>query len=109
AEAALYLEEVGARVTLAMRRAGYERDPVTGKPEIKWWVRDPLLALTNAGRIAVRFRTRVVAIGATDATLESDDGLRQLVPCDAVFALLGTIPDLSILIGAGVRIAADGV
>jgi thioredoxin reductase (NADPH) len=109
AEAALFLEEVGAHVTYASRREGFGQDPVTGKAEIKWWVRDPLLALADVGRVALLFRTRVVTLGERDATLESAEQGRIVVPCDAVFALLGSVPDLDLLTRAGVHLDAEGV
>jgi thioredoxin reductase (NADPH) len=108
-EAALFLEEVGAHVTLAMRRKGFERDPEAGKAEIKWWVRDPIVELVGRGKIDLRFATRVAEITPSTAVLESDSGERDEVPCDMVFALLGTSPDLRLLREAGVEIGADGV
>jgi thioredoxin reductase (NADPH) len=109
AEAALFLEEVGARVSLVMRRAGYETDPRTGKAEIKWWVRDPLVALVAAGRMNVTFDAWIVEIRDGVTTLGTAAGERFDVPCETVFALLGTTPDLELLQSAGVRIGDDGV
>lgn len=108
AETALYLEEVGARITLAMRRPGFGRDPATGKPEIKWWVADPLRERIGAGRLTVLFDAVVREVTPADAIV-SVGGADITVACDAIFALLGTEPDLSLLDGAGVRIDADGV
>jgi len=105
----LFLEEVGANVTLAMRRKGFEKDPVTGKAEIKWWVREPITALCEAGRMTVRFDTRVAEITPDSVVLEDGDGSRAELECAAVFALLGTSPDLRLLVDAGVSIDADGV
>lgn len=109
AEAALFLEEVGAHVTLAMRRAGFERDPESGRAEIKWWVRDPIVELKRAGRMKVYFDTRIAEITETTAVLESGADGRFEVPADAVFALLGTTPDLKLLVDAGVEIDPDGI
>lgn len=109
AETALFLEEVGAHVTLAMRRAGFGRDPETGKAEIKWWVRDPILERVRRGCMAVRFDTSIVAITPTEVVLESGDGERTTAPADMIFALLGTTPDLQLLLQAGVRIDDDNV
>lgn len=108
AETALYLEEVGAHVTLAMRRQGFEKDPVSGKPEIKWWVRDPIVALRDAGRMDVRFDTCVAEIKPETVVLTSPSG-RDEIACAAVFALLGTRPDLRLLVDAGVVIDDEGV
>jgi thioredoxin reductase (NADPH) len=109
AEAVLFLEEVGAHVTFATRRAGFGPDADMNKAEIKWWVRDPLQALADAGRVTLRFRTRVLAIGERDVTLASAEHGELVIPCDAVFALLGSIPDLQLLVAAGVQIDEDGV
>lgn len=109
AEATLFLEEVGAHVTLAMRRTGYDRDPETGRAEIKWWVRDPIVELERAGRLAVHFGTRIAEILPTTAVLESPSRGRFEVQADAIFALLGTTPDLKLLVDAGVEIDSDGV
>lgn len=109
AEAALFLEEVGAHVTLAMRRSGFGEDPARHKAAIKWWVREPIEALVAAGRLTLHFDASIAAIGEADATLAAKDGRRWTVPCDHLFALLGSIPDLSLLRGAGVEIAPDGI
>ena len=109
AEAALFLEEVGAHVTLVMWRVGFERDPQNGKAEIKWWVRDPLVELERAGRVEVHFEARIAEITAATAVLESRARGRFEVACDAIFALLGTSPDLHLLVEAGVEIDPDGV
>jgi thioredoxin reductase (NADPH) len=109
AETALFLEEVGAHVTLVMRRSGFDRDAATGKAEIKWWVRDPILELVAAGRLDVLFGARIVEVTADASVVESADGGRVEVACDAVFALLGTQPDLGLLVAAGVEIDAEGV
>lgn len=108
AEAALFLEEVGARPTLAMRRQGFGKDPVTRKAEIKWWVREPIERLAAEDRLDVLFDVRLVALDPETATLERSDGVRVEVECETVFALLGTSPDLRLLEEAGVAIE-DGV
>ena len=109
AEAALFLEEVGARVTLAMRRPSFDDDPRTGKPAVKWWVREPLEKLQAAGRLDVLFETTVAAIGDGTVDVESPLTGRRTLACDMVFALLGTMPDLSLLRACGVEIGEDGV
>lgn len=109
AETALFLEEVGARVTLAMRRSGYERDASTGKAEIKWWIADPLRDLAEAGRITVLFDATVVSIDASTATIAIGVDSQIEVACDAIFALLGTNPDLTLFESSGVRIDSDGL
>lgn len=109
AETALFLEEVGAHVTLAMRRAGFAQDPVTGKAEIKWWVREPLERLVGEARMTIHFDATVVEIGPESAALESPRLGRISVACDTVFALLGTAPDLGLLAAAGVAVDDEGV
>lgn len=109
AETALFLEEVGARVTLAMRRRSYDRDPSAGKAEIKWWIADPLRALVAEGRMTVLFDATVVSISDRTATISIGSSSTIEVSCDAIFALLGTKPDLSLFENAGVRIDADGL
>lgn len=109
AETALFLEEVGARVTLAMRRRGFERDPEAGKAEIKWWIADPLRELADSGRLTVHFDASVESISERAAVLSIASGAQIDVACDAIFALLGTKPDLSLFERAGVRIDSDGL
>ncbi len=109
AEAALFLEEVSARVTLAMRRPSFAEDPRTGKPAIKWWVREPLERLQAAGRLDVLFDATVVEITEDSAIVESPAFGRKAVACDTIFALLGTTPDLSLLRQCGVQVGDDGV
>jgi putative YpdA family bacillithiol system oxidoreductase len=109
AEVTLFLDEVGARPTLVMRRPSFGDDPVTGKPGIKWWVREPLERAIAAGRVEVRFAARVVEVGERTATVVAGDGEPEEIACDTVFALLGTTPDLHLLVDAGVQIDSDGV
>jgi thioredoxin reductase (NADPH) len=109
AEVTLFLDEVGARPTLVTRRPGFGDDPVTGKPGIKWWVREPLERAIAAGRVGVRFAARVVEVGERTATVVAGDGEPEELACDVVFALLGTTPDLRLLVEAGVQIDSDGV
>jgi thioredoxin reductase (NADPH) len=108
AEATLFLEEVGAFPTLVMRRPSFGVDPKSGKAEIKWWVREPIERLVAAGRAAVLFDANVVAIDATTATVDVGGRDTVVVPCEKIFALLGTTPDLDLLVNAGVEIAEDG-
>lgn len=109
AETALFLEEVGARVTLAMRRSGYGSDTATGKAEIKWWIANPLRELETQGRMKVLFDATVESIADRTARIAIANSTRVDVACDAIFALLGTRPDLSLFESAGVRIDADGL
>jgi thioredoxin reductase (NADPH) len=109
AETAIFLDEVGAHVTLVMRRTGFGPDAAAGKAEIKWWVRDPLVELVERGRLKLYFDARIVEITRSAAVVESREHGRIEVPCDAIFALLGTRPDLRLFVDAGVEIDADGI
>jgi thioredoxin reductase (NADPH) len=57
----------------------------------------------------VRFAARVVEVGERTATVVAGDGEPEELACDVVFALLGTTPDLRLLVEAGVQIDSDGV
>jgi thioredoxin reductase (NADPH) len=107
AEASLYLCEGGAEVTFIMRRAGWQRRAASDGAAIKPWVQQPLEAAINADKIRACFATSIIAIGAQSATLERD-GQPYEVECDHIFALIGTRPDNSLLLGAGVLIGEDG-
>lgn len=109
AETALFLEEVGGRVTLAMRRSGFGADEATGKPEIKWWIANPLSELEARGRIKILFDSSLLSIGERTATVAVGDCAPIEIECDSIFALLGTRPDLALFESAGVRIDADGL
>jgi thioredoxin reductase (NADPH) len=107
AEAALFLEEVGARVSLVMRRRTLLDDEASQKPAIKWWVREPLEALVAAGRVELMLSSVVAEVTLTTAIVAGPKP--RSVPCAVVFALLGTTPDLGLLERAGVRIEPEGV
>ncbi|HJQ67495.1 MAG TPA: NAD(P)-binding domain-containing protein [Blastocatellia bacterium] len=120
AEAALFLADAGARVTLSLRRESLdlpdEIDDVSeaaGRPraKIKPWVQDPLEQAANEGRIRIITSSEVVEIRQRSALLRvAHDGGGDIVEveCDHVFALIGADPDTKLLEEAGVEIAPDG-
>jgi thioredoxin reductase (NADPH) len=119
AEAALWLAEVGARVSLAVRRGSLYPKPGDGDPDldraqIKPWVSQPLDAAIDEGRISLFTSARIIEIRDRSAVLQfRPTGKRGPVEtnelsCDHVFALIGADPDTRLLEEAGAVIAADG-
>ncbi|HSD46962.1 MAG TPA: NAD(P)-binding domain-containing protein, partial [Pyrinomonadaceae bacterium] len=73
AEAALFLSEEGARTTLAIWREDWEnRDPKAGA--MKHWVRTPLEAEVEAGRLKVVLYKHIDEITETEVRLTTEDG-----------------------------------
>ncbi len=118
AEAALFLSEVGAQVTLSVRRpelelvaeVSFNRE---GKPrgKIKPWVLEPLAHAQAAGRVRILTSAEITEILPRSARLRV--GVAPAfewveVECDHIFALIGADPDTSLLEQAGVEIAPDG-
>ena len=119
AEAAIALAEVGAVVSLSIRRPtldlSAERAKTEGKAMIKPWVRQPLDQAIARGEIRLLNSTTVLEIRTGSAIVASCDedgrpaaGMPFSVPCCHIFALIGADPDTQILEAAGVEIAADG-
>jgi thioredoxin reductase (NADPH) len=116
AEAALFLAEVGANVTLSIRRgvaqaAGRESSYIALPEQIKPWVRKPLEAAANEGVIKIFTSSEVVEICPRSAILRiARDQKSDIVEieCDHIFALIGADPDTRLLEEAGAEIAADG-
>ena len=112
AQASLYLAEASAAVSWSLRRPSLDAvDQDTGLPKgkIKPWVRAPLEEAVAAGRIALLYSSRIIAIDADTATLQyTDSGKTEGIPCDHIFALLGADPDTALLESAGAEIAPDG-
>ncbi len=108
AEAALFLAEGGARATLAIWRADWEnRDPKQGC--IKHWVREPLERQIEAGHLRVLLFTEIEEIGAGFVRVGTDAGASETLANDAVFVLIGSDADLTLLRDAGVRITRAGL
>jgi thioredoxin reductase (NADPH) len=108
AEAALFLSEGGARTTFAIWRSDWEnRDPKQGC--IKHWVRAPLEREIEEGRLRLFLFSEVEEITETDVRLKDDEGQSHVLPNDAVFVLIGSDADLSLLRAAGVRTERNGL
>jgi bacillithiol disulfide reductase len=102
AEAALFLSEEGARTTMAIWREDWEnRDPKAGA--MKHWVRTPLEAEVNAGRLKVVLYKHVDEIREQDVTLTTETGESLTLPNDVVFVLVGSDADLTMLKNLGVK------
>ena len=102
AEAALFLSEEGARTTMAIWREDWEnRDPKAGA--MKHWVRSPLEAEIEAGRLTVVLYKHIDEIRECDVTLTTETGESMTVPNDVVFVLTGSDADLSLLKALGVK------
>jgi thioredoxin reductase (NADPH) len=103
AEAALFLSEEGARTTLAIWREDWEnRDPKAGA--MKHWVRTPLEAEVEAGRLKVVLYQHIDEIREDDVTLTTEAGESITLPNDVVFVLVGSDADLTLLKQLGVQI-----
>ena len=105
AEAALFLSEEGSRTTLAIWREDWEnRDPKAGA--MKHWVRTPLEAEVEAGRLKVVLYKHVDEIREDDVTITTETGESLTIPNDVVFVLVGSDADLTILKKLGVQTEA---
>jgi bacillithiol disulfide reductase len=102
AEAALFLSEEGVRTTLAIWREDWEnRDPKAGA--MKHWVRTPLEAEVDAGRLQVVLYKHVDEIREHDVRLTTETGEQITLPNDVVFVLVGSEADLTMLKSLGVK------
>jgi thioredoxin reductase (NADPH) len=101
AEAALFLSEEGARTTMALWREDWEnRDPKAGA--MKHWVRTPLEAEIEAGRLKVVLYKQIDEIKTDSVVLTTETGEMLNLPNDVVFVLVGSEADLSLLKKLGV-------
>lgn len=109
AEAALWLHEASAKVTLSLRRPSFapRHGIVDAYTAVKPFNVAPLQMLAARGEVRILFSSRIVELSADAAILEAE-GRRLRLPCHRVFALLGADPDLTLLRQAGAAIAADG-
>lgn len=102
AEAALFLSEEGARTTLAIWREDWEnRDPKAGA--MKHWVRTPLEAEIEAGRLRVVLYKHVDEIRESEVILTTETGESMTLKNDVVFVLVGSDADLTLLKRLGVK------
>jgi thioredoxin reductase (NADPH) len=108
AEAALFLSEEGARTTLAIWRADWEqRDPKMNA--IKHWVRSPLEREIAEGRLQLCFFTELEEIAEREVRLHTEDGTLRTIANDAVFILIGSDADHTMLRRAGVEFITAGL
>ena len=102
AEAALFLSEEGARTTMAIWREDWEnRDPKAGA--MKHWVRTPLEAEVEAGRLKVILYKHVDEITDAEVKLTTETGETMTIQNDVVFVLVGSDADLTLLKQLGVE------
>ena len=105
AEAALFLAEEGARTTMAIWRDDWEnRDPKAGA--MKHWVRKPLEAQIEAGRLNVVLYKQIDEIRRKEVVLTTETGESLTLPNDVVFVLTGSDADLTLLKHLGVKTEA---
>jgi thioredoxin reductase (NADPH) len=108
AEAALFLSEGGARTTFAIWPADWEnRDPKHGC--IKHWVRGPLEREIEEGRLRLFLFSEVLEIKEREVLIKDERGRAHALPNDAVFVLIGSDADLTLLREAGVRAEPAGL
>ena len=108
AEAALFLAEGGARATLAIWPADWEnRDPKKGA--IKHWVREPLERQIERGALRLFLFSEVEEIAEREVRIRDAGGRAHTLPNDAVFVLIGSDADLTLLRAAGVRTERAGL
>jgi thioredoxin reductase (NADPH) len=108
AEAALFLAEEGARTALVIWRADWEnRDPKKGA--IKHWVRGPLEEQLALGHLRLVFFTEIEEIAEREVRIRTDEGETIRLANDAVFVLIGSDADLTLLREAGVEIVRNGL
>ncbi|MDT7806803.1 MAG: hypothetical protein QOJ70_616 [Acidobacteriota bacterium] len=108
AEAALFLSEGGARTTFAIWRTDWEnRDPKKGA--VKHWVRAPLEREITEGRLRLFLFSEVEEITDTAVRIKDDRGEMHVLANDAVFILIGSDADLTLLRDVGVRTETSGI
>lgn len=108
AEAALFLSEGGAHTTFAIWPTDWEnRDPKQGC--IKHWVRGPLEREIEEGRLRLFLFSEIEEIKETEVLIRDDRGQTHALPNDAVFVLVGSDADLTLLRDAGVRTERAGL
>jgi thioredoxin reductase (NADPH) len=108
AEAALFLAEEGARTTLAIWRGDWEnRDPKMNA--IKHWVRTPLERLIEQQRLQLCFFKEVVEITQARVRIKREDDETLELANNAVFILIGSDADLTLLRHVGVEIVRAGL
>ncbi len=108
AEAALFLAEGGARASFAIWPADWEnRDPKKGA--IKHWVREPLERQIELGRLRLLLFKQIEEIAPDFVRIQDSSGETVELPNDAVFILIGSDADFTLLKNAGVECVANGL
>ena len=108
AEAALFLAEGGARTTLAIWPTDWEnRDPKKGA--IKQWVREPLERQIERGNLRLLLFSEVEEISERYVKIKDAGGDSLTLPNDAVFILIGSDADLTLLRSIGVETVRAGL
>lgn len=108
AEAALFLSEGGARATYAIWPTDWEnRDPKKGC--IKHWVRGPLEREIESGRLRLFLFTEIERIEESRVQIKDERGATHTLANDAVFVLVGSDADLTLLRSVGVRTEKSGL
>jgi thioredoxin reductase (NADPH) len=108
AEAALFLSEEGAHPTLSIWRSDWEnRDPKMNA--IKHWVRTPLERQLEQGRLQLLFFKEVLEITEPEVRIKREDDRIVTLANDALFILIGSDADLTLLRQAGVEITHSGL
>ncbi|KAF0247689.1 MAG: thioredoxin reductase (NADPH), partial [bacterium] len=74
---------------------------------IKPWVREPLESLWQAGKLNIVFDAQIKEIFPFSLILDVK-GQTKEIPCDHIFALTGTRPDVNLLKETGAIIGSDG-
>jgi thioredoxin reductase (NADPH) len=95
-EAALDLYRHGARVTLVVRAPAIS-------DRVKYWIKPDLENRIRAGAIRALFQTCVREI-RPEAVIVEGPGGREEVPAQAVFPLIGYLPDFALFERCGVRL-----
>lgn len=95
-EAAMELVRGGARVTLVHYEEGFVSHV------IKPWIYPAFEAMVARGEIVLRWRSRVVAIGAARVTVRRDDGAPDELPARRVYLMTGYTPRPGLLGALGV-------
>ncbi len=98
-DAALELERAGANVTVVYRGSSYS-------PSVKPWILPGFESLVNNGKIRMIFQASVDEITSETVRIRSGAGM-EVIPSDAVFAMIGYHPDYNLLGSMGIQLEQD--
>ncbi|WOV85405.1 YpdA family putative bacillithiol disulfide reductase [Sporosarcina jeotgali] len=98
-DAALELERAGANVTVVYRGSSYS-------PSVKPWILPGFESLVNNGKIRMIFQASVDEITSESVRIRSGAGI-DVIPSDAVFAMIGYHPDYNLLGSMGIQLEQD--